>query len=149
MSERTSALPSDPVLVVDDDPASRELTAVLLQRSGYAVRQAASAAEALELLADPDNHFCLLLTDMVMPNMGGEGLILELRNQYRGLPILAISGWSELSEGALSPEELGVDADIVFLPKPYNRTQLQRAVKQVLGPLSRPTRFEAPEACEE
>ena len=133
-----STPPADPVLLIDDEEPSRVLAATMLRRAGYAVHEVASASEAMALLSDPANAFSLVATDIVMPGMSGAQLITKVRNLRRGLPMLAISGWSDLSFGDLTPAELGVDEDITFLSKPYSSKQLVAAVESVLHPKPRP-----------
>ena len=74
--------PDGAVLVIDDDLASRALAGIILRRAGYPVVEAASAEEALTLLAGPAD-FALVATDVVMPGMTGSQLISRLRTLRR------------------------------------------------------------------
>ena len=94
----------DPILFVDDDPDVRSLSAIMLRRGGYAVREASGVKEALEILADPTNKFALVITDVVMPGPDGGALISQLRTLRKGTPVLAVSSFSPYS-GDLTFEE--------------------------------------------
>ena len=82
----------DRVLVVDDDPAAREIIARLLEEGSFAVVTAASGSEAIELLADDDANFGAVLTDVSMPDMTGVELAYWVRDHHPSLPVAIISG---------------------------------------------------------
>lgn len=88
------------VLVVDDEPAQRALLRRILERAGHEVFDAGDGAAALQAVREspPD----LVVTDMMMPVMGGAELIRRLRCEpaTAGIPILAASGDSHLAVGA-------------------------------------------------
>lgn len=88
------------VLVVDDEPDQRELLRRIFERAGHEVRAAGHGADALEIVREspPD----LVVTDMMMPVMGGAELIRRLRADpaTAAIPILAASGDIELAGGA-------------------------------------------------
>jgi PAS domain S-box-containing protein len=112
------------VLVVEDEPAVREVTRRILERAGYDVIVADSAAEALEC----DDDFDLLLTDVVMPKMLGPELAEILRERHPGLPTLYMSGYSYdvmVSEGRLTE-------DTVLVQKPFTEAELLRGIRAVL-----------------
>ncbi len=117
------------VLLVEDDTAVRELAARTLRRMGYTVFEAASGPEALDLaarLADRPIH--LLLTDIVMPQMGGQEVSRRLRATRPGLKALFISGYADqavVQNGIL-------DEGTAFLQKPFTVAALARKVRQVL-----------------
>jgi PAS domain S-box-containing protein len=85
------------ILVVEDEPAVREITRRILSRAAYQVLEAANPAEALELLARPDTHLDAILTDAIMPGMSGLQLIVQARATRPGLPALLMSGYSATS----------------------------------------------------
>jgi two-component system cell cycle sensor histidine kinase/response regulator CckA len=98
-TEQTRSL----VLLVDDEHALRSAMERLLQRSGYAVVSAGSAAEALHLLDARDWRVDLVVTDMVMPGMGGREFVRVLQERSPVLPVLCMSGhmeWVESDEDA-------------------------------------------------
>jgi two-component system, cell cycle sensor histidine kinase and response regulator CckA len=81
------------VLVVDDEPALRAVAARSLKQAGFRVLQAADGGDALELI---DRHGApeLVLTDILMPGIGGVELVRRLRDRWPTLPILFMSGYS-------------------------------------------------------
>jgi CheY-like chemotaxis protein len=88
------------ILVVDDEPAQRALLRRILERAGHEVFDAGDGAAALRAVGEssPD----LVVTDMMMPVMGGADLIRRLRSEpaTAGIPILAASGDPHLADGA-------------------------------------------------
>jgi PAS domain S-box-containing protein len=111
------------VLVVDDDDMVRENTAALLEEMGHRVMVAASAEEALELLASAVS-IELVITDQLMPGMLGTQLARQIRRGAPAMPILIVSGYAELTsaEAGLYPTLL----------KPFTREQLSCALADVL-----------------
>ena len=94
------------VLVVDDEPAVRAVAARSLKQAGFRVLQAADGGDALELI-DRHGPPQLVLTDLLMPGIGGAELVRRLRERWPMLPILFMSGYSaeELSRrGAIASE---------------------------------------------
>lgn len=115
------------VLVVEDEPAMRAVTARILARSGYAVLQAANGDEALAVAA---HHDCdLLLTDVVMPAMSGPELASRMRQRRPGLKVLFMSGYSH---GVLAPRGV-LDREIELIEKPFDPAQLLERVESVLS----------------
>ncbi len=119
---------SETVLLVEDDPTVRELTARMLGERGYAVLAASNAAEALACAELHRGEIHLLLTDVVMPGGNGAELAGQLTARYPGLPVLFMSGYTAdvvLRQGL-------VQDSVAFLTKPFTEDQLSRAVRQVL-----------------
>jgi two-component system cell cycle sensor histidine kinase/response regulator CckA len=81
------------VLVVEDEPALRGILARTLLDAGYTVLAAANGAEALALVRDKREHIDMLVTDVIMPSMGGRALVEALRELDPDLPVLFISGY--------------------------------------------------------
>ena len=87
--------PSDyTLLCVDDEKIPRMLRAAVLEKQGYRILTAASAKEALDLLAQ--QRFDLVLTDQMMPGMSGTELTKLVKSTYPGLPVIIVSGVNEL-----------------------------------------------------
>jgi CheY-like chemotaxis protein len=109
------------ILVVDDEPAQRFALRRIFERAGHEVTDAGDGAAALRAVSEspPD----LVVTDMMMPVMGGEELIRRLRFEpaTAGIPILAASGDPHLAVGA--------DAVIA---KPYKREHLTKVAEGLL-----------------
>jgi two-component system cell cycle sensor histidine kinase/response regulator CckA len=92
-ASRDAALTGALVLLVEDEPAVRAIVARSLERGGFRVLQASGGAAALELMdrrGQPD----LVLTDLLMPGIGGSELARRLRERWPALPILFMSGYS-------------------------------------------------------
>ncbi len=119
---------TETVLVVDDDAGVRRIVALLLAHKGYAVLEASSGAEALALLRDHAGPLHMLLTDVVMPAMGGGELAKAVRAQRPGIKVLFVSGYSDdvLVERGLA------DATATLLHKPFKAEVLTRTVRDVL-----------------
>jgi PAS domain S-box-containing protein len=117
------------VLVVEDEPAVRELACVTLQKRGYQVLKAANGPQAVEVWERNSAQISLLLTDMVMPSgMNGSELAKILLSRNPQLKVIYTSGYS--------PEILKKDSlaaqGISFLPKPYDPQTLLKAVRTCL-----------------
>ena len=101
------------ILLVDDDPNVREVTAGLLDMLGYCVIEADSGQAALERIADDID---LLLTDFAMPGMNGAQLAEAVGERFPDLPIIFVTGFAELG---------GLDAeDRVIVQKPFRDDEL-------------------------
>jgi DNA-binding response OmpR family regulator len=111
------------ILLVEDEPAVRQLFTQALTRAGYAVFEARNGQEAMKLFDQHGEAIDLLLTDMRMPYMSGAELAYQLRGRRRTLKLLCISGYP----GSLD-SELSTD----FLAKPFSRDELLRKVREVL-----------------
>ena len=126
------------VLLVEDEPALRRAAARVLTGSGYVVLPAADGREALELV-DRGERIDLVLTDMVMPHLGGSALVRALRERDRRVPVLVTTGHP--GRAGEAPEEVPPGAH--FLPKPWTITELLAAVRRALaapaaGPATEP-----------
>jgi CheY-like chemotaxis protein len=116
------------ILLVDDLEDVRALTRRILEKHGYRVLAAASGAEALVLAAQRGRTIDLLVTDVVMPGMGGSELSAELGQRYPAMRVLYLSGYPDeaiLHLGLLEP-------GVAFLQKPFTPDGLARKVTEVL-----------------
>jgi len=120
---RVSDTRLETILLVEDEPAVRQLFAQALLRAGYAVFEARNGQEAVRLFDTHGDEIDMLLTDMRMPYMGGAELAHQLRGRRRTLKLLCISGYP----GSVDPD-LAVD----FLAKPFSRDDLLKKVREVL-----------------
>jgi PAS domain S-box-containing protein len=127
-----SAAPRDlsfeTVLVCDDDDHVRRLLVELLELRAYRVLQARNGRDALELAGRHRGSIDLLVTDVVMPKLGGVALANELRKRHPCLRVLYVSGYAE--DDALAHESLGRDTQ--FLAKPFSPGDFTRAVFAML-----------------
>jgi signal transduction histidine kinase len=123
------ATTAEVVLVVEDDPDVREVTSVAVADLGYAVREAANAQEALELLRS-DADVDLLFSDIVMPGgLTGVELAAEARRLRPGLKVLLTSG----NAGAILSRQAITDGDLDVLEKPYPHSELANKLRTVMG----------------
>jgi two-component system cell cycle sensor histidine kinase/response regulator CckA len=134
--ETVGAAPSAPargqnelVLVVDDEPAIRATTTRVLETHGYRVVTASDGQEALNAFIRHQGAIQLVLTDLMMPKMGGLPLIRALRKLARDLPIVATSGL----EDAERQSELNALGVIEILPKPVTPGDVLDAARRSLG----------------
>ena len=120
---------TETILLVEDDPALREMAATLLRRLGYTVLAAANGIEALNLKQQRDTgHVDLLFTDVVMPHMSGKELSDRVRALYPHTQILFTSAYAEnaiVHQGVLDP-------GVALLQKPFTPSALARKVREVL-----------------
>ncbi len=115
------------VLAVDDDSLVLLNTAAMLEDLGHTVLEAASGAEALDLLRR-EGSVDLVIADYAMPHMTGTQLAESIRADWPGLPILLATGYAELPPGTKS--------DLPRLPKPYRQEDLARAIARMSPPPS-------------
>jgi CheY-like chemotaxis protein len=111
------------ILLVEDEPAVRELFAQALVRAGYQVYEARNGQEAMKLFEDHGDSIDLLLTDLRMPYMGGAELAQVLRSRRSTLKLICVSGYPSAED-----EDLMAD----FLSKPFSREDLLSKVREVL-----------------
>lgn len=116
------------VLIADDEEPVRRVASRLLVRNGYDVREAANGAEALRMLAAGSGEIDILVSDIIMPEMGGLELARRVATDFPGLPILLISGYSDSQELGQS-----IPAELDLLQKPFSGTELTAAVAQCLA----------------
>lgn len=120
------------ILLVEDEDPVRAFASRALRNKGYEVVEAADGEEALERFDEASGRFDLLVTDMVMPGIGGEELVATLLDRNADLKVICVSGYAEDS----GRETLGNSEDIRFLPKPFTLKQLAAEVKEMLMPPS-------------
>ncbi len=116
------------ILLVEDEDAVRRMAARALATRGYTVIEAQDGADALQLVARESGEIDLVVTDVIMPTVGGRELGERLAELRPGLPVLFISGYTDddvVRRGLLSPGS-------PFLQKPFEPDALARKVRQVL-----------------
>jgi CheY-like chemotaxis protein len=129
VEEREVVPAAETVLLVEDEQQVRSLTRTMLASRGYHVLEAASASEALKLIAEHDRPIDLLLTDIVMPGMNGADLAREAAGARPALRVLFMSGYTEggvIDRGVL-------DSETPFIQKPFSLSALDRKIREVLG----------------
>jgi CheY-like chemotaxis protein len=120
---------TETILLVEDDPALREMVAILLRRLGYTVLAAANGSEALSLKQQRDSgHVDLLFTDVVMPHMSGKELADRVQALHPHTRILFTSAYTEnaiVHQGVLNP-------GVALLQKPFTPSALAHKLREVL-----------------
>lgn len=116
------------ILMVEDDENVRKIAASVLQARGYEVITAANGEEALAILGNRPMMLDLLVTDVIMPRMGGPELVERLSHLQPDLRVLYISGYTE---NAILPTG-AVPAGTHHLPKPFTPDLLAHKVKELL-----------------
>lgn len=116
------------ILLVEDEDGVRKLTAQILRSGGYRVVEAANGSDALKLIQQDQKQIHLVITDVVMPVMGGRQLMEQVRQFVPEVKVLFVSGYTEdaiVRHGILSSE-----AD--FLQKPFTAAALKSKVRELL-----------------
>lgn len=124
---RPSAGGSETILLAEDDGAVRRLAREVLNKWGYTVLEARDGEEALEVAARHEGAIDLLITDVVMPGLGGRALVAKLAPDHPAMRVLYTSGYADdamLREGA--------ERELRHLPKPFLPHDLIGIVREVL-----------------
>jgi PAS domain S-box-containing protein len=119
---------TETILLVEDEEPVRSLARRVLAAKGYTIIAAGSGADAVAQLAAAPRRIDLLLTDVVMPRMGGRQLAEHLTAERPGLKVLFVSGYSDddvIERGIIQPGS-------PFLPKPFTPETLLQKVRDVL-----------------
>jgi len=116
------------LLIIDDDEEILSTLKYFLSTKRYEVFSASDGLEALKLLETEEQGFDLVITDLVMPDISGVGLIAIIKKKLPGLPVIAITGWGE------HPEELATEfqADQI-LEKPFELSELDKVINQLIS----------------
>ena len=122
---------ADRILVANDNGVLIRSLAFILEKVGYSVVPATNGLEALAHL-NSSTEFCLLITDLVMPDMEGSELITTLKRSHPDLPVVALSG---SVEGLQLAKHLGVKYTIA---KPCDRFALLRTIEAALARKANP-----------
>jgi two-component system, cell cycle sensor histidine kinase and response regulator CckA len=116
------------VLVAEDEASVRTLTCRILRERGYTVLAASNGKEALDIAQKYNGEIHLVLTDVVMPEMGGKELVSRLASVRTGIKALYVSGYTDnaiVHHGVL-------DLDVAFLQKPFSVESLAHKVREVI-----------------
>jgi DNA-binding NtrC family response regulator len=113
------------ILVVDNDEKILSILREYLELCHYQVRTVETGLEALKLLRSEDYH--VLLTDIVMPDISGLGLIEITKKEFPALPVIAMTGYGKQVKDLAS--EISPDH---YLEKPFNLTELSRIIDSIL-----------------
>jgi len=120
---------AESILLVEDEAAVRSLAKKILVQKGYRVLEASDGAIALRVAAGHVGEIDLVLTDVAMPNLGGRGMVEELRELSPAMRVLFMSGYPK--------EEIFPDKEIArrtaYLQKPFTSETLFSEVRSALG----------------
>ena len=123
---------SETILLVEDEPLVRGVGAEVLRHQGYTVIEAANGVEALEAALNADETIDLLVTDVVMPLMGGKELADQLKGSYPELKVLYSTGYTTgYTEDTGLIREVVADASSL-LQKPFGPMELAERVRHSL-----------------
>jgi PAS domain S-box-containing protein len=118
---------NETILVVEDEPAVRNIAKTLLERRGYTVLVADSGRAALDIATRDPRPIHVLLTDLVMPEMNGRDLAVRLRVLRPAIKVVFMSGYAGDAAGNLAP---GPGSG--FLAKPFTERALTARIREVL-----------------
>jgi two-component system cell cycle sensor histidine kinase/response regulator CckA len=128
VAPRRASAGTGTLLVVEDEPAVRDITTAVLERAGYTVFAVADGLEALARIAEMDSPIDVLVSDMVMPNMSGLELSEAVLERYPGTGLVLLSGYtSEI----LDPSRL-TERGAIFVSKPVGTRELLDAIGRAM-----------------
>ncbi len=116
------------ILLVEDDPAMLDITAIRLEKKGYIVLRADSPGQAIELAREHHGVIHLLMTDVIMPEMNGRDLARSILTIHPGMKRLFMSGYTAdviARHGVL-------DEGVHFIQKPFSQADMAAMVREVL-----------------
>jgi len=119
---------SETILLVEDDPAVRQVTRSMLEEFGYTVLDAADGISAQYVFQENRQRIDLVVCDLLMPRLNGRETLAGLRKMKEGLPAIFISGYT----ADIIAQKGLVDSDIHLLMKPLNPGSLLKKVRAVL-----------------
>ena len=120
-------MPSERILVVDDEEAIREIVSSMLVGAHFQARQAASGIEALALLESGD-EYDLVLSDLMMAEMDGIALLERAKERYPDMPVVMVTAVHDISVALQAIRNGAYD----YLLKPFEREQLLATVRRAL-----------------
>jgi DNA-binding response OmpR family regulator len=116
------------LLIIEDN---QEILAGLynfLTKRKFEVATASDGLEGLRMFEAEEKRFDLIITDLVMPNISGIGVISIIKEKYPDTPVIAITGMGE------HPEALAIEANAdVVIEKPFDLTELENHIAELLG----------------
>ena len=113
------------ILLAEDESLLRELGETILRQAGYKVVTAPGAEELRSLVSQYPDRVDLLLTDVIMPGLGGQELVGLVKHRWPDIRVLYMSGYS-------SDEIDDLDRDAGFLQKPFTPGELMKKITDVL-----------------
>ena len=118
------------ILIIDDESQIRSMLRLMLERVGYEIAEAPDGIEGIRQYRE--NPVDLIITDLIMPNKDGIGMIIDLKKEFPKVKIIAMSGGGvNRPEGYLDgAKKLGATRT---LTKPIDREEMLKAVKETLN----------------
>jgi CheY-like chemotaxis protein len=123
------------ILLIEDEPALRVLAAESLKRLGYSVLQAGNGLEALAVADQHAGKIHIVITDIVMPRMGGPELVERLRQKRDDFAVIFMSGYTE----AAVLENAKIGSDAILLNKPFSTELLAQRISELQNKASSDT----------
>jgi CheY-like chemotaxis protein len=130
------------ILIIDDEPQIRSMLKLMLERGGYEVVEAPDGVEGIKIYRQ--NPADLIITDLIMPNKDGIGMIIDLKKEFPDVKIIAMSGGGlNKPDGYLKgAKKLGAACT---LTKPIDREEMLAAVRDTLNDSPSPEEQPQPE----
>ncbi len=119
---------SETILVVEDEEPVRRVTREALEQGGYRVFEATDGTEALAMMRRHRDDVDLVLTDVVMPRMGGVAFVDQLREEFPKIRVLFMSGYANRAESS----EAFLPAGAALLEKPFGPREIIERVREIL-----------------
>jgi PAS domain S-box-containing protein len=126
--ERRANAGNETILLVEDDAAVRTVAASILKRAGYSIIATENGVEALRVCQDASSAFDLVLSDMVMPGLGGRALASHVNRIRPSTPVVLMSGYTR--DAMMHSAEL--TDGMLFVEKPFTPEALTRKVREAL-----------------
>src|SRR5271156_2469743 len=120
-------MPAERILVVEDEDAIREIVCSMLSAANYKTRQAASGLKALAIL-DAGEEFELVLSDLMMADLDGMGLLERTKEAYPDIPVVMVTAVHDIAVALAAIRNGAYD----YLLKPFEREQLLATVRRAL-----------------
>lgn len=117
------------ILLVDDEPLIREIASSILRRRGYRVLEAKDGTDALQIQSEWKKPIDLLLTDVMMPLIGGKELADRIRQLQPATKVVFMSGYPQ----DVMVEEGVVNSDALFISKPFTASTLKQTIEEALS----------------
>ena len=127
-TERIASSGDKRILLAEDEEVLRSLVSSTLEFAGYQVVQASNGEDALSCFEEGGGEFDMIVTDVVMPKMGGRELVQAVKRSKPGMKVLYLSG--HIADDELQEEITRKGSP--FLPKPFKPSELTRRVMEIL-----------------
>ena len=116
------------LLIIDDDAEILSSMYNFFRKKKYDIVSASNGLDALKIFENDQEVFDLIITDLVMPNVGGVAIITIAKQKHPETPVIAMTGWGE------DPEILASEARAdVVLGKPFKLAELETIIKQLIS----------------